>query len=106
MALYLGLDFETFSGVDITKVGLDNYINHPDFEPLLGAIAWRETPSSEISTRLYDFVRLRWPFSGFPEDLKLLVKDGRTLAAHNSMFEKLVLNRRSESLESGLATVD
>lgn len=94
MALYLGLDFETFSGVDITKVGLDNYINHPDFEPLLGAIAWRETPSSEISTRLYDFVRLRWPFSGFPEDLKLLVKDGRTLAAHNSMFEKLVLNRR------------
>ena len=94
MALYLGLDFETFSGVDITKVGLDNYINHPDFEPLLGAIAWRETPSSEISTRLYDFVRLRWPFSGFPEDLKLLAKEGRTLAAHNSMFEKLVLNRR------------
>ncbi len=94
MALYLGLDFETFSGVDITKVGLDNYINHPDFTPLLGAIAWRETPSSEISTRLYDFVRLRWPFSGFPEDLKLLAKEGRTLAAHNSMFEKLVLNRR------------
>ena len=94
MALYLGLDFETFSGVDITKVGLDNYINHPDFEPLLGATAWRETPSSEISTRLYDFVRLRWPFSGFPEDLKLLAKEGRTLAAHNSMFEKLVLNRR------------
>ena len=94
MALYLGLDFETFSGVDITKVGLDNYINHPDFEPLLGAIAWRETPSSEISTHLYDFVQRRSPLNDFPGDLKLLVKDGRTLAAHNSMFEKLVLNRR------------
>ena len=94
MALYLGLDFETFSGVDITKVGLDNYINHPDFEPLLGAIAWRETPSSEISTHLYDFVQRRSPLNDFPGDLNLLVKDGRTLAAHNSMFEKLVLNRR------------
>ena len=94
MALYLGLDFETFSGVDITKVGLDNYINHPDFEPLLGAIAWRVTPSSEISTHLYDFVQRRSPLNDFPGDLKLLVKDGRTLAAHNSMFEKLVLNRR------------
>ena len=94
MALYLGLDFETFSGVDITKVGLDNYINHPDFEPLLGAIAWRETPSSEISTHLYDFVQRRSPLNDFPGDLNLLVKDGRTLVAHNSMFEKLVLNRR------------
>ena len=69
MAQYIGLDFETFSGVDITKVGLDNYINHPDFTPLLGAIAWRVSPTSEISTHLYDFVRLRWTFSGFPEDL-------------------------------------
>ena len=94
MALYLGLDFETFSGVDITKVGLDNYINHPDFEPLLGAIAWRETPSSEISTRLYDFVQFDDNDNCFSEGLNLLVDDGRTLAAHNSMFEKLVLNRR------------
>ena len=94
MALYLGLDFETFSGVDITKVGLDNYINHPDFEPLLGAIAWRETPSSEISTRLYDFVQFDYSDNWFSGDLNSLVKDGRTLAAHNSMFEKLVLNRR------------
>ena len=94
MALYLGLDFETFSGVDITKVGLDNYINHPDFEPLLGAIAWRETPSSKISTRLYDFVQFDYKDNRFLWYLKLLVKDGRTLAAHNSMFEKLVLNRR------------
>ena len=94
MALYLGLDFETFSGIDITKVGLDNYINHPDFMPLLGAIAWRETPSSEISTHLYDFVQRSSPLNDFPGDLNLLVKDGRTLAAHNSMFEKLVLNRR------------
>ena len=94
MTLYLGLDFETFSGVDITKVGLDNYINHPDFEPLLGATAWRETPSSEISTRLYDFVQFDYNDNWFSSDLKHLVKDGRTLAAHNSMFEKLVLNRR------------
>ena len=93
MALYLGLDFETFSGVDITKVGLDNYINHPDFEPLLQAIAWRVTPSSEISTRLYDFVRFDYNDNWVSEDLKHLVKGGRTLAAHNSMFEKLVLNR-------------
>ena len=93
MALYLGLDFETFSGVDITKVGLDNYINHPDFEPLLGAIAWRKTPGSEISTCLYDFVQLRSPLNDFPGDLNSLVKGGRTLVAHNSMFEKLVLNR-------------
>ena len=95
MAQYLGLDFETFSGVDITKVGLDNYINHPDFTPLLGAIAWRASPTSEISTHLYDFVRLRRPYnSEFPDDLNSLVDDGRTLVAHNSMFEKLVLNRQ------------
>ena len=94
MALYLGLDFETFSGVDITKVGLDNYINHPDFMPLLGAIAWRDTPSSEISTRLYDFVQFDYRDNWFSVDLKILVKGGRTLAAHNSMFEKLVLKRR------------
>ena len=94
MAQYLGLDFETFSGVDITKVGLDNYINHPDFTPLLGAIAWRDSPTSEISTHLYDFVQRRSPLNDFPGDLNLLVDDGRTLVAHNSMFEKLVLNRQ------------
>lgn len=94
MAQYIGLDFETFSGVDITKVGLDNYINHPDFMPLLGAIAWRDFPSTEISTHLYDFVQRRSPLNNFPGDLNLLVDGGRTLAAHNSMFEKLVLNRQ------------
>ena len=94
MALYLGLDFETFSGVDITKVGLDNYINHPDFEPLLGAIAWRKTPSCEISTRLYDFVQFDDDDNWFSVNLMRLVINGQTLAAHNSMFEKLVLNRR------------
>lgn len=95
MAHYLGLDFETFSGADITKVGLDNYVNHPDFEPLLAATAWRESSGPEIRTRLYDFV-LQDETSNhdFLLDVSQRVKEGWRLVAHNSMFEKQTILRQ------------
>lgn len=77
-----GLDFETFSSVDIRRHGLDRYINSPDFRVLLAS-----TFSPGNSHRL-DFV-LGEP-EAETEKLRELLR-GQTIIAHNAAFEESVL---------------
>jgi hypothetical protein len=35
------LDYETYCDVSIKDVGLDNYVNHPSFQPLFAKLTMR-----------------------------------------------------------------
>lgn len=86
----LGLDFETYSDLDLTVVGLDNYVNSPNFQSLIAAIA-EITPSGSITSTAYEL----WPGSTeravFEE--RLTRYSAQQIAAHNAMFEEVVMRR-------------
>ena len=48
MQPYFGLDFETYSDVDLKKHGLDRYVTDPSFRPLIA--------HTDIVGRSWDFV--------------------------------------------------
>lgn len=79
----IGLDFETYSGTDLTKHGLARYVQDPTFKPLIVAVAWGG----------YEVVR------DFVLEDKNVVRDwleetvaGNTVVAHNAGFEEAVLD--------------
>lgn len=79
----IGLDFETFSSVDIKRHGLDRYINSPDFCVLL-ASTYQPTGRNRLDFML-----------GEPEiETKKLreLLHGQIIIAHNASFEERVLN--------------
>jgi DNA polymerase len=84
MPKLIGLDFETYSAVDLPKHGLARYVNDPTFRPLIGSVA----VEGEITQR-FDFIR----------DGNVAVKGldaqigNATIVAHNAGFEQAVLNR-------------
>ena len=85
-SLAVGLDFETFSSVNLPKAGLHNYVSSPDFAPLL-ACMW--TPKS---TRVFDFVCGDGDVYGAFRDA---LKEYHHICAHNSEFERTVLREMS-----------
>lgn len=81
----LHLDFETYSNVDIKKSGIYNYINSPDFQPLLLAYAINDEPVELIDFMLGD---------SLPDELIELLKDPKVEKhAHNATFERLCLKK-------------
>ena len=78
----LGLDFETYAAVDLKKVGLYRYVNHPSFEVTLA------------STEDGQFKRTM-EFPGDPGNTRMLHEFLRkhTVCAHNAGFETAVLAR-------------
>ena len=82
---YVGLDFETYSPINLKTDGLDNYVNDPDFKVLLAGI----TAPVGLQT-LIDFVK--------EGELTALGRlrtaiEGRQIVAHNAGFERAVLRR-------------
>lgn len=80
----IGLDFETFSSVDLKKHGMTRYIESPDFTVLQAAVAFDDGRP----TLHFDFVE------DF-EQAKLMLKmelddDGTPIAAFNASFERAV----------------
>jgi DNA polymerase bacteriophage-type len=93
--LLYGLDFETYSDVNLPKHGLDRYVNDPSFKPLMASIAPNETDFG-ITQANYDFVMgldLDQERTMFIEQLARMHKQGYTLVAHNAGFERAVLRR-------------
>ena len=90
-----GLDFETYSDVNLPKYGLDRYVNDPSFRTLLAAVVPNQT-DYEILPKTYDFVldmdydRTR---SHFVDQLAMMRDCGYILVAHNAGFERAVLTR-------------
>jgi DNA polymerase bacteriophage-type len=84
----IGLDFETYGGVDLPTHGLDRYVSDPTFRPLLADL----TKSDEFSLGV-QHTRLDWVL-GDPDEqrhkLAGLIGDA-SIVAHNAGFERAVL---------------
>lgn len=93
----IGLDFETYSAVDLPVHGAARYFEHETFRPLLGSITRPHTYTGSLQCHRLDFVRK-------PEqarkDLERLLDQGCLIVAHNAGFEQRVL----EHLGFGLPT--
>lgn len=86
--LLAGIDFETYSNVDLPKHGLDRYMSDPSTRPLLCGIAMQSADGKHVRVIL-DFVH-------DPEALtKLQEIFGMTgyLRAHNAQFEDAMLRK-------------
>ena len=90
-----GLDFETYSDVDLRKHGLDRYVNDKSFQVLLASVR-PNILQAGVLPMTHDFVlgisyedaRLN-----LCTQLEILWKKGYTLVAHNAGFERAVLRR-------------
>jgi len=77
------LDFEVSCELDLTKVGLHRYIEHPSFRPL--CVAWKTTMSNPVVVRMEAGDRL-------PLELYALLDDEVTQGcAWNAAFEERIL---------------
>ena len=80
----LGLDFETYSSIDIGACGAFKYIDSPDFEPLLLAYAF-----DDDSVRCVDFTA----GETLPGEVLAALSDQNVIkSAYNSAFERRVIN--------------
>jgi DNA polymerase len=87
MTEYIGLDFETYSGTDIKRHGLDRYISDPDFTPLIASVY-----SGSGGAATFDFI-----FGGeasrsaFLSYIQQEIDAGFKFSCHNVGFERAVL---------------
>jgi DNA polymerase len=90
-----GLDFETYSDVNLPKYGLDRYVNDPSFRPLLASVMPKQ-PDDDILPMTHDFVLapdFDWARTNFINHIMMLRDAGYILVAHNAGFERAVLGR-------------
>ena len=86
----VGLDFETFSDVDLRKHGLDRYVSSDNFKVLLAAVSVHDQASNTIRSTVIDFV------TEDPVQALETLRDelrGCYIAAHNAGFEQAVLRK-------------
>jgi DNA polymerase bacteriophage-type len=77
------LDFETSCELDLSKVGLYRYIEHPSFRPL--CVAWKMSIGNPVVIRIDDS-------GGLPPELHALLSDSEVQGhAWNSAFEERIL---------------
>lgn len=86
----IGLDFETWGSRDIRKVGLDNYVNDPEFRVLIGSISSRNERTQGFDEEEFDFVE---DYDRAWTELNSNVRAATIIVAHNAGFERLVLAR-------------
>lgn len=81
------IDLETYSSVDISKAGAFKYVEAPDFEIMLLAYAWDDSP-----VRVLD---LTDPFGHdeLPDIVAGLLDPDTVKVAHNSAFERACLTK-------------
>lgn len=84
MSGLIGLDFETYSAVDLRVHGLYNYVHSPTFKPLIAAVAVEGMASEVLDLTGDDYKMMR-------DDLIHLI-GRRTIVAHNAGFEQAVLD--------------
>ena len=89
------LDYETYCNVSIKDVGLDNYVNHPSFQPLIARL--RCGVSGQVKGTFY----LMEDTPGGPQWNEL--QDyllNNSVAAHNSEFEARVSGKYMQGMDS------
>ncbi|MBP2653322.1 MAG: DNA-directed polymerase [Firmicutes bacterium] len=81
----LAIDLETYSPLDIKKVGAYAYANHSDFEILLFAYAWNDDP-----VQIIDLVQ----GEQLPMEVIKAIHDDQILkTAYNAAFERICLSK-------------
>lgn len=82
----VGLDFETYSGTDLPKHGLDWYISNLVFRPLIACIHFDNAGVAE--KQVFDFV------ADYEHARAMLIDmlEGSMIVAHNAGFEQAVLS--------------
>ena len=81
-----GLDYETFGAVDLRRHGLDRYVNHSSFRPLIVSVVGKGN-----SLKTFDFVfDGQEAISEYIHWLGYTRMYGNTLFAHNAGFERAV----------------
>ena len=90
------LDYETYCDVSIKDVGLDNYVNHPSFQPLFAKLHIETTARQDTQT-----FYLMADTPGGPQwhDLRDYLLN-QPVAAHNAEFEARVSNRYMSNMDS------
>lgn len=91
----IGIDFETWSNIDIKSRGLDNYFNRGKFQPLACAMVG-ESYYGDEDVKIFDFVVDPKARAEFNEDLKYL-RYTSTFSAHNASFERNVFEKMGTS---------
>lgn len=86
MTKMIGLDFETYGGVNLPDHGLDRYVNDTTFTPIL-ACTYEQDEHGNEETATFDFVE---DYSLARRNLEAALA-GRKIVAHNAPFEHAVL---------------
>jgi len=81
----IGLDFETYGGVNLPVHGLDRYVSDETFTSILASVYWRDSNGREQRER-FDFVD---NFTRAKKELREALDDF-TIVAHNAPFEHAV----------------
>jgi DNA polymerase len=81
----IGLDFETYGGVNLPVHGLDRYVSDETFTPILASVYWQDS-SGRAQRERFDFVD---NFTRAKKELREALDDF-TIVAHNAPFEKAV----------------
>lgn len=85
MVKHIGLDFETYGGIDLPTHGLHRYVGHPTFRPLIASIKWRH--NGQLLAERYEYHRDPRAFREFVGDHV----SGSVVCPHNASFEDAVL---------------
>lgn len=79
----LHLDLETYSSLDLTEVGVDNYVRSADFAVTVIAWAFDSDPVQSA----------QWPHTQLPPDIRTHVLAGGEIRAWNKAFEWNILTK-------------
>ena len=91
---WIGLDFETYSDVDLVKNGLRNYVNSEYFTPLIAAVHYNTLQlDNTFVNKSSDIVNFIEDYDRAVEKLKRYLDNAEAIVAHNAGFEKAVLDR-------------
>lgn len=91
------LDFETYSAIDIRKVGAHRYARHPSTEVLIACFYLPEI--DDIVTWLPRTEKM-------PVKLRRYIEGGGVIAAHNANFERLVYQHALKRMHPDIPTIE
>jgi DNA polymerase len=94
----IGLDFETYSDVDLQKHGLKRYLDSPHFTPLIAKAVRRDGPLSAATIQVFDFIQDTNAKADLRKLVSLVMRYGTKIVAHNAGFEQGVLDRMGMNL--------
>ena len=92
MPSYIGLDFETYSDVDLPTHGLARYLESPHFQVLLASVFYEDAYSVPVRQTVDFTVHALGGVNGARQQLQSLLGNAN-IVAHNAGFEWAVLRR-------------